>query len=253
MPPRCAIIFAPCAMPSPRALIAVVKADAYGLGLERCAPIYAACGAHLLAVAAVSEARRLRRVAPKARVLLLGPVLEHECHDAVALRCECCVSDLAAIQAIEQFAQNDKYPCRLHLVIDTGMGRLGCAPKQATELIQYILQSPALHLAGVMTHYPKARSSSVSETQDQLFADVLKNAPELPGDCLIHKDNSEGCFLPAPQDTNAVRAGLVLTGLIPASLSAASRLRPAATWRSSIVLIKNLPAGHTLATNANIA
>ena len=119
---------------APRALIAVVKADAYGLGLERCAPIYAACGAHLLAVAAVSEARRLRRVAPKARVLLLGPVLEHECHDAVALRCECCVSDLAAIQAIEQFAQNDKYPCRLHLVIDTGMGRLGCAPNKPLSL-----------------------------------------------------------------------------------------------------------------------
>ena len=236
-----------CAAVAPRSVIAVVKADAYGLGLERCAPIYAACGAHLLAVAAVSEARRLRRAAPKARVLLLGPVLDHECHDAVALRCECCVSDLDGIRLLEQQAANDSAPCRLHLMIDTGMGRLGCKPSEAPQLVTVILDSPNLHLAGIMTHYPMARSDAVCQDQEKIFADVIAACPPLPNDCLIHKDNSEGSFLRAAQGTNAVRAGLILTGLIPDSLmTQPPALRPAATWRTSIVLVKSLPAGHSI-------
>ncbi len=228
------------ALAAPRQLIAVVKADAYGLGLERCARIYHEAGALIIAVAALSEADRVRRAVPQARILLLGSPLPEERAAVIASAYEVCCTSAEEITEFASLARHERQ--RVHLFIDTGMGRAGCLPAQAPELVQRILASPSLHLAGIASHYPMALNDAVSTTQEAILAQVLAALPPLPEDCLIHLANSEGLVV-RPPIGQAVRIGLLLTGAADPSLGHLD-LQPTMRWVSSVSVVKALPAGH---------
>lgn len=228
----------------PRALIAVVKADAYGLGLERCARIYHEAGAGLIAVAALREADRVRRRVPDARVLLLGSPLPEERASVVASGYEVCCSTREELLELAQLAEASR-PHPVHLFVDTGMGRAGCAPEEAVALARLALDTPALRLAGLATHYPMAVDAAFSEAQERRFRAVLDELGPLEEGCLVHSANSEALLARPDPPGNAVRAGLVLTGVVPEGCDDPG-LRLAARWLSSVALVKRLPAGHNV-------
>ena len=228
------------AQAAPRQLIAVVKADAYGLGLERCARIYHEAGALIIAVAALSEADRVRRAIPQARILLLGSPLPEERAAVVASAYEVCCTSAEEITEFASLARHGRHA--VHLFIDTGMGRAGCPPDHAPELVQRIIDSPGLHLAGIASHYPMALDPTVSHDQERILSEILDHLPPLPEDCLIHFANSEG-LVARPALGQAVRIGLLLTGVADPSLGDLG-LRPALRWISSVSVVKALPAGH---------
>ena len=109
---------------APRSVIAVVKADAYGLGLERCARIYHEAGVGAMACATIGEADKIRRVAPECRIIVLGSPLPEERPAAIASGYEPCLS---TIDEVHEFAQqaNPHAPLPVHVNVDTGMGRFG--------------------------------------------------------------------------------------------------------------------------------
>ncbi len=234
-----------CALVAPRQLVAVIKADAYGLGLERCARIYLEAGASAIAVAALSEADRVRRAAPGARVILLGSPLPEERPAVVASGYEVCCSTSDEIHEFAHHAGHGIQP--VHLFIDTGMGRAGCPPDAAPELAEEIRNTPSLRLAGLGTHYPMAPDAELAAAQEASFAAVLDRLGELPEECLVHIGNSEGALL-RPALGNAVRVGLLLTGVVPPGAPDPG-LAPVLRWVSSISLVKRLPAGHGISYN----
>jgi len=227
-----------------RVLIAVIKADAYGLGLERCARIYHEAGAVLIAVASLVEADRVRRAVPGTRVMLLGSPLPEERHAVAASGYEVMCSSLLEVREFATLAE-DHPGIGLHVVVDTGMGRAGVLPEEAPALVEAVRENPGLRLAGIATHYPMALDDAVSAIQEAAFRTVLDAAGVLPEGCLVHCANSEAMLVRRAHPGNAVRVGLALTGVVPDGCPDPG-LRSAVRWVSSLSLVKRLPDGHTI-------
>ena len=155
-----------------RQVIAVVKADAYGIGLERCARLYYDGGVAALAVAAMSEGDRIRRIVPNARVILLGSPLPEERRSVIFSRYEVCCSSVDEIHEYAHMA-DPLNPLPVHVMVDTGMGRFGAVPADAVRMVERIVASPALRLAGIGTHYPQADDVEFAEQQERDFAALV--------------------------------------------------------------------------------
>ncbi|TVR14653.1 MAG: alanine racemase [Planctomycetota bacterium] len=235
----------------PRALIAVVKADAYGLGVERCARIYVEAGVAGVAVATVGEAQRVAAAVPATRIMLLGSPLPEERQAVVDAGCDVWVSSGDEILDFATRAHPQR-PARVHLAVDTGMGRSGCRPDQAMDLVRLILSQPNLRLVGVATHYPQALDAAFALQQEQAFAAFVAELQACMGrfadDFWIHQANSEGLLVRPMGPCTAVRVGILLTG-VSAERIAGKTLRPALRWRSAVTLVKELPAGHSISYN----
>jgi alanine racemase len=230
-----------------RPVMAVIKADAYGLGLERCARIYHAAGVAALAVAAITEADRVRSTVPEARVILLGSPLPQERPAVVASGYEVCCSSLEEIGEFAHLAHSGM-PHPVHVNIDTGMGRFGASGADAVAMVQAVLASPTLRLAGICTHYPMATDQRFSREQEAVFTSLLARMPPLPAGCWIHQANSEGILLRPAEPSTVVRAGLLLAGVVPEGCVDPG-VTPALSWLSAISLVKRLPAGHGISYN----
>lgn len=232
---------------APRQLIAVVKADAYGLGVVRCARIYIEAGAAGVAVATVGEAQRVAAAVPGARIMLLGSPLPDERGAVVAAGFEVWVSSRDEILDFAQLG-HPQHPAKLHLAVDTGMGRSGCLPSQAVELATLIRSQPTCRLTGLATHYPQALEALGSQAQEQQFEAIVQALQPFPPQIWIHRANSEGLLARPSGPCTAVRCGLLLTG-IGGEILAGEAVRSAIRWVSGIALVKQLPAGHSISYN----
>ncbi len=230
-----------------RDVIAVVKADAYGIGLERCARLFYDGGVAAMAVAAMVEGDRIRRIVPDARVILLGSPLPEERRAVVFSHYEVCCSSVDEVHEYAHLA-NPSRPMPVHVMVDTGMGRLGASPDEAKRMVERVLSSPALRLVGIGTHYPQADDSLFSEQQEKIFQELLTSLPTLPPDCWIHYANSEGLLLRPVGPTQAVRVGLLFTGVVPDGCQDPG-VELVLRWVSSLSLTKRLPKGHSISYN----
>jgi alanine racemase len=230
-----------------RHVIAVVKANAYGLGLERCATIYHQAGAAALAVVSVAEADRIRRVLPDARVLLLGSPLPGERSAAIASAYETSCSSLSEAEALASLADAES-PHRVHVDMDSGMGRFGAKPDEVERIVRFIMERESLRLVGISSHYPMASDSAIALKQEQLIESLLGRLPPLPVDCWIHYANSEGLLMRPKGSSHAVRVGLLLTGVVPDGCPDIG-IAPAVRWISSLNLVKRMAKGDTVSYN----
>jgi alanine racemase len=230
-----------------RQVIAVVKADAYGIGLDRCARLYHDGGVAAFAVAAMLEADRIRRIVPEARVILLGSPLPEERRAVVFSGYEVCCSQVSEIIDYAHLAPTDQ-PMPVHIMVDTGMGRFGALPDEALRMVELVLKTPNLRLCGIGTHYPQAENAAQATAQEHAFAALIKQLPPLPEHCWLHYANSEGILLRPAGPTHAVRVGLLLTGVIPHGCPTID-VEPVLRWVSSLSLIKQLPKGHAISYN----
>lgn len=230
-----------------RHVVAVVKANAYGLGIERCATIYQQAGAAALAVVSVGEADRIRRIAPDARIILLGSPLPHERAAAIASAYETSCSSMEEAEALAQMA-DAKAPHRVHVDIDSGMGRFGAKPDDAERIIEFVKGTTTLKLAGVSSHYPMASDAQVASKQEKLLERLLARLGPLPSGCWLHYTNSEGLLMRPKGQSDAVRVGLLLTGVVPDGCPDIG-ITPAVRWVSALNLIKRMAEGDTISYN----
>src|SRR5690606_24311274 len=157
---------------------AVVKAAAYGHGALPVSRTLLEEGADLLAIARVEEAAELRRGGIEAPLLVLAPPLKAQAETAVALDAAIVVCSMDHAQAVSAAAQAQGRTGRVHLKTDVGMGRLGCPPGEALDLLRRILALPGIRVEGVMTHFPSADGAtdpgcdSLTRRQIETFASV---------------------------------------------------------------------------------
>ena len=221
-------------------VMAVVKADAYGHGMV-------AVGAALesrveaFGVACVEEGLRLRTAGCRKPVMVLGAVppdlfpwlLEHDLQASI--------SSLAEAAALDALAGETNRKAQVHLVFDTGMGRLGFLD---TGEIGQLRSLANLEIVGVASHYPSAdEDERFTVEQSQRFTELVASLGFAPR--WVHIANSAGT-LGFPSDaTNLVRAGLMLYGSSPLA-EHQSELRPALAWKSRITLVRDLPPGRSI-------
>lgn len=228
--------------------VAVVKADAYGHGLPQTAARLMHAGADLLAVANIAEAAAIRELSADWPVLLLSPVLPDEDRYLAEYDLAATVSSADEVARFDAVGRAAGQAVRIHLKIDTGMGRMGVWHAGARALYECIDAAPGVRLAGVFTHFASAdEDPAFTEQQRRIFLRELQGLPgRIPSALLIHADNSAGLET-APGDTpfNAVRVGLLQFGVLPHphSLLARVHTEPVFSFHTRVGLVKRLPGG----------
>jgi len=140
-------------------------------------------------------------------------------------------------------------PLRVHLKLDTGMGRLGVRPAELGAAIEILRNAGGLALSGVYTNLASSSGAAEPKTVEQTSAmreglAALKAAGLSPG--LVHVANSGGALTHPPSWFDAVRPGLALYGVAPAESMEAGALEPAMTLETEIMSVKEVPAGTPL-------
>lgn len=232
----------------PTRLCIVVKADGYGHGAIAVARQAVQAGAEYLGVAVLEEARQLRQAGFTEPVLILGYTPEEQAGQVVAHQLTQTIYTAAQAQALSAAAQAQQRTVKVHLKIDTGMGRLGIEPAEAGELAKVISALPQVELEGLYTHFAKADSLDSDYTQQQFtnFSTARQAVREqglnIP---IIHCANSAATLNFQKMHLDMVRTGIITYGLYPsAEISHPGfHLRPALKLKARIAYIKQLPAG----------
>ncbi len=232
---------------SPRHLWAVVKAGAYGHGAVPVAKAALEAGADGLAVSCLIEAAELRRAGISAPILLLTASEPRAAAWTVRLDLmqTACAED--TMHALSSAAQRLGRLARVHLKIDTGMGRLGVPPEKAAPFAALIQSLPGLSLEGVFSHLATAESehTAYAQTQFERFQQAVRHIAAAgidPG--RRHLANSAATLRFPEMRLDGVRTGLLIHGLYPDAPGLEPLdLRPALTWKTSLSFLQRLPAG----------
>jgi alanine racemase len=234
-------------------VMAVVKADAYGHGLVECARAVLDGGATWLGVSLVQEALALRSSGITVPVLAwmtgagedLGPALQHDV--------DLSASSVRGLEAVCHAARTTGRRARVHLKIDTGMGRSGSTPADWADLVQRAARAEREGLVdavAVWSHLASADLPGDPTTDRQLavYHDALAVAERAGLRPHVRHLANSAALLTRPETCyDLVRPGLALYGLSPIPFERSARdlgLRPAMTLRAFLTLTKRVPAGH---------
>jgi len=230
-----------------RHLWAVVKTNAYGHGLVDTARAAVEGGADGLAVAALSEGVALREAEVSCPVLLLCPGDPAHAEETVARDLIQTVCTREEAEALSRAACARDLPARVHVKVDTGMGRLGVSPAEACEFARTLVTLPGIRLEGVFSHLASAEAEDPAFTHLQIdrfrrAIEEMRAAGLDPGLC--HLANSAGILRFPEAHFGGARAGLLTYGILPdASGLPPLDLRPALTWRTRLAFVHHLPPG----------
>jgi alanine racemase len=228
------------------ALCAVVKADGYGHGMVPCARAALHGGATWLAVATALEARALRDgLGDDVRILVLGALSDEELPIALDAGADVTVWSPDRAEALAAAAR----PARVHVKLDTGLGRLGTRDaEEADAVVAIVAGADGLELAGAWTHFATA-----DERGDQFFGEQLARfkawAEPLraahPG-VLLHAANSAALLRDPASHFDLVRPGIAIYGLDPFGEDPAQRdLEPALQLASYVAAVKPAQPGES--------
>ena len=216
-------------------LFAVVKANGYGHGAVPVAHAALEGGATGLAVATLEEAAQLRGLVDAEQILVMGAVLPAQAGDVAAAGCSVAASSRDFIEALA--GAGGRVP--VHLKIDTGMGRFGCAPEDAPSLARLVDESSGTRLVGTWTHFAKSESDqAMTRGQFDLFLDTVSRFDVSPG--LRHVCNSAGALNHPDFALDGVRCGIAIYGCGWPGTT------PAIAVRAAITHLKTVEKGATV-------
>lgn len=234
-------------------LLATLKADAYGHGALKVAPAALHNGADMLGVATVSEASPLREAGIGAPILVFGYVPPWQMREAVHLELTVTLYSLEAAQALSRAALALKKSARVHVKVDTGMGRLGVRFEQMDEvmkLVRAIHELPGLELEGIFTHFAMADTHDQRHARLQLarFEEVLQVLEQQHlRPPLAHAANSAAMLSLPEARFDMVRPGIALYGLDPSpEVRLPAAFRPALSFKTQVAQVKTIPAGECI-------
>lgn len=231
-------------------IVGVVKSDAYGHGMVPVARELVSCGAHFLAVSKYWEARELRDSGIEAPILVL---LGLECEDME----EAILNDIRpALFRLDHARLLSDAACRLnaqvrvHLKVDTGMGRLGVPCAEVAGFLEEFMTLPGLLLEGILSHFASSDEADKTFCQCQLdrFREVLQMLyREGHPITYAHIANSAGLLDLPGAHFQLVRPGIMLYGSLPSQeLVHPADLWPVMSFRSRILQLKSVPAGQSI-------
>lgn len=233
-------------MASPARILAVLKADAYGHGMVKVARTVLNNGATWVGVATLGEAISLRQAGIDAPILVMSYMPAWQAHEAITYNISVPVFDRDLVQAFSRAATELKHVARLHVKVDTGMGRLGVLPDEAVDFIRDI-QLPNVEIEAIYTHFASADEQDLSHAREQLrrFKMVLAHLEEADlRPPMVHASNTAGLVNLPEARFDMVRPGIGLYGLPPSSAThLPNGFRPTLTFKSTVGQVKTLPPG----------
>lgn len=234
-------------------ILVSLKADAYGHGASKVARTVLHNGASMLGVATLSEAETLRDAGINAPILIFGYVPHWQMREAVRLGVTITLYSNESAQALSRAALALRKPTRVHIKVDTGMGRLGVRSEQEEKLLALVREAQALDgliVEGIYTHFASADASDKTYARMQLarFQHVLEalEREELRPP-LVHAANSAATLSLPEAHFDMVRPGIAIYGLDPSEeVRVPEGFRPALSFKTQIAQVKLVPAGECI-------
>ena len=227
-------------------LMAVVKGNAYGHDVLEIVPIFLKNGATRLAVARLEEGIFLRKAGIDVPILVLGATLKEEAETALMHDITTSACNISFIKKMNELSLKLKKKAKIHLKIDTGMGRLGVKPEKAVDFIKKVLTFDHIIIEGIFTHFSVADEKDKKYTEEQFrkFSEILKILEKekirIP---LKHVSNSATLLDLEHMWLDVVRPGIALYGLYPSKeVKKVIKLIPAQRFKTRIAFLKELPA-----------
>ncbi|MFH1998112.1 MAG: alanine racemase [Planctomycetota bacterium] len=238
-------------VPSNTAIMPVLKADAYGHGAVRIARYIQK--EHLcrnwniwgFGVGDSNEALELRAAGIDMPILILGAIIEDEISKVIKNDISVCVHSERRAELLDREAHRQKKTCRVHLMIDTGMGRLGIFPSRALDLARIIASSKGLIFEGALTHCSCTSDlenpfTSVQKSRFLQVKQVLSDVGIYPE--FFHASNSGALFASRTDPCNLVRPGIALYGICGSRpYEECPPLKPVMALKSQIIYMKDVP------------
>lgn len=240
-------------LPMNVALIAVVKANAYGHGDIQVARMAVRAGASYIAVALIDEAIALRKKGLTEPVLVLGASRPENAALAAEYDITLTVFQKEWIDKAKVFLKDSK-PVKLHIKVDTGMGRIGVKTKQELKDVESAIRADScFYLEGVFTHFATADQLDRTYYKQQLnsfnvLVDSFEQRPEL-----VHSSNSAASLLYPESYFNGVRFGISMYGLSPSreiETELPYPLKEAFSLRTKLIHVKEIQPGEKVGYGA---
>lgn len=227
---------------APAKVMAVVKANAYGHGVDGVAP-YIAPYADYLGVAIVEEGIHLRELGIDKPILVMGGTLPEQIPQFLQYDLTLTASSPDLLLAAEQIAESTRKRLKAHLKIDTGMERIGVHDYEAESFLEKSLACSHLDIEGIFSHFANSEAHDLTHAKLQLerFHDALRfyEKRSTPPPPIRHMANS-GAILNLPEShLDMVRPGVMFYGVYPGrDAQRTVEVRPALTWRSTVAYSK---------------
>jgi alanine racemase len=236
-------------IPEGTKVMAVVKADGYGHGAYQVADRALREGAEWLGVALLDEALELRKKGIAAPILVLSSFPERGISLAIQYDITITVYQLEMLLKIEREAAKQQKKVRIHIKVDTGMGRIGM--RTTDELRAFIAAAQKcrwIEIEGMFTHFATADEEDTAYTQQQLAKyqafvdDIASQGIHIP---LLHTNNSAAAMFYPKQSRHIIRLGISLYGQYPSGYAKTTNLllTPAFQWKARLSHVKQVPVG----------
>ena len=237
-------------------LMVVLKANAYGHGIEQCA--LACRNADMFAVATLQEALMIRRTGLRTPVLLLGPVDPNEINTVCQNEFTLTISSVSYAEQIQRECERSGQSVLCHVKVDTGLNRTGIrcrtfSIENACEEAGRIFKMPSLKIEGVYTHFACAGSENLddqafTQTQYSTFVSFCERMEHLGFSLGLRHCCSTSAFLTHPEmELDMVRTGMTVLGqCISDEYRKRLGLLPAICWRARVLQIHDVPQGESV-------
>lgn len=237
-------------LPSDVTFISVIKADGYGLGAASLIPTLRAAGVGAFAVASIAEGIEIRAHEPELPILLLSATLPDEEEAVFEHHLTPTLSSPEEIFRYQELAKDFRQKLPIHLVFDTGMGRLGCWYSEAQTVFNALSEARFLEVRGIYSHFASAGDDpKFTQLQRNRLQEIYRRSKAESPNVLFHIDNSAGlATFDHPAGFNAVRIGILQYGIKTNPEPEAERFKvsPVVSFHSRISIVKSLPKGASI-------
>lgn len=233
-------------------ILVVIKADAYGHGLYEISRTVLDSSVEWLGVTSIAEALELRKLHPNARILILSAGMYGHSKLIVKHDLTPIVSSRQMAELLNEAGEIFNKKVKVHIKIDTGMGRLGVWHENALDFIWYVSTLPFIQIEGICTHFASVSSAQVdmefTKRQLQNFLDVIEQVARVGIYIPIrHIANSGAVLLVKDAHLDLVRVGIGIYGLSPSpEFKNNLSLMPALSLKSRVAYLKDVFPGRTI-------
>lgn len=221
-----------------------VKSDAYGHGIQQISTKAAEEGVTWFCVAYLEEALEVRNAAPKADILVLGPILPSEVAACIEHHITPIIVDPDHALALGKAALDTGSSLDVHLKIDTGMGRMGILESDQTEDMETMLTAPGLFVSGICSHLATVdmKRPWLQQEQHDRFVNAYTAAEKILGRKLMrHFSSSRGIQYYPEWDHDAVRPGILLYGYGTRDPAMRFETQPILQMNGRLMQVKRVP------------
>ncbi|QPJ63839.1 MAG: alanine racemase [Candidatus Nitronauta litoralis] len=238
--------------------MAVVKADAYGHGALPCAQALVEAGARSLGVGVVEEGVQIREKGISVPIQVLCGIFPEEIDDLIRFKLTTTLSTLEMAKTLAIRAEKLNTQVGVHIKVNTGMGRLGIPPEEATDFIEQVRSLKTLRIDSLFTHFSTAdeHDPEYSQKQLKLFEELMTRLAFrkilIPK---IHAANSSALLKFPESQFDLVRPGILLYGALTSPglepyrkvlEQQSTSFQPVMQWKTRIININEVPSDSSL-------